>query len=448
MQREFRSGPLNSYGRPWVVLSLIVLLAALALFLACGGNQHLAQQPPPAESDDAFLNDLSHAAFTYFWEQADAGTGLVRDRAHAGGTSVGVASIAATGFGLTAMCIGAQRQWVTTSQARERVRSTLRFFANRAFQEHGWFYHWMDPATGAREWKSEVSSIDTALLLAGVLTARQYFASDAEIVQLATQIYRRADFQWMLNGDPSLLAHGWTPERGFIRYRWDHYCELMILYILAIGSPTHSIPPASWYTWARPSISYAGYTYITGGPLFIHQYSHAWVDFRGRRDNTLTDCFANSVAATRAHRAFCVSLARQFPASYSENIWGITASDSAQGYLAWGGPPMDSRIDGTVAPSAPGGSLMFAPDICIPALRAMRDKFGSRVYGRYGFVDAFNPITGWTDSDVLGIDLGITLLSTENLRTRSVWSWFMANLEPAHALDLVGLRLVGGSNLD
>jgi len=396
-------------------------------------------QPAPAGSDEAFLNDLSHAAFTYFWEQADPGTGLVRDRARADGTSIGVASIAATGFSLTAMCIGAQRRWVTIDQARERVRTTLRFFANRALQEHGWFYHWENPATGAREWKSEISSIDTALLLAGILTAREYFKEDAEIVRLATRIYQCVDFQWMLNGDRCLLDMGWYPETGFIPDRWDHYCELMILYLLAIGSPTHPIPSASWYAWARPKITYAGYTYITDGPLFVQQYSQAWVDFRGRRDKTGTDYFANSVAATRAHRAFCMSLGQRFPASYSEDIWGITASDSAKGYLAWGGPPMDPSIDGTVVPCAPGGSLMFTPDICIPALRAMRTKFGNRIWGRYGFVDAFNPTTGWTDSDIIGIDQGITLLSAENSRSGSVWSWFMANPEPVHALDLVGL---------
>ena len=440
MQREFRPGPRNSPDGLRVYLPLIIVIAMLALLRAHGASQPSAAQGPLTESDDAFLNDLSHAAFTYFWEQSDPGTGLVRDRAHADGTSVGVASIAATGFGLTAMCIGAQRQWITADLARARVRTTLRFFAFRAFQEHGWFYHWMNPATGAREWKSEVSSIDTALLLAGVLTARQYFASDAEIARLATRIYSRVDFPWMLNGDPMLLSMGWTPENGFIQNRWDHYCELMILYILAIGSPTQAISPASWYAWARPEISYAGYTYITGGPLFIHQYSHAWVDFRGRRDHTQTDYFANSVAATRAHRAFCLSLARQFPASYSADLWGITASDSAKGYLVWGGPPMDPEIDGTLTPSAPGGSLMFSPEICIPALRAMHRQFGSRVYGRYGFVDAFNPTTGWTDPDVLGIDLGITLLSAENARTGSVWTWFMANPEPVHALELVGLK--------
>jgi hypothetical protein len=440
MKREVGPGPRSFYGGLRLIASVIVLIAILELPLAYGGSQPSAAPELPTESDDAFLNDLSHAAFTYFWEQADPGTGLVRDRAHAEGTSVGVASIAATGFGLTAMCIGVERQWVAAEQARARVRTTLRFFAQRAFQQHGWFYHWMDPATGARQWKSEVSSIDTALLLAGVLTARQYFANDAEIGQLATQIYNRIDFPWMLNGDPLLLSHGWTPEKGFISNRRDQYCELMILYLLAIGSPTHAIPPSSWYAWARPAISYAGYTYITGGPLFVHQYSQAWVDFRGRHDRTQTDYFANSVAATRAHRAFCLSLARQFPASYSHDIWGITASDSAKGYLAWGGPPMDSRIDGAVAPSAPGGSLMFNPEICLPALRAMYGRFGRRVYGRYGFVDAFNPTTGWTDPDVLGIDLGITLLSAENARTRNVWNWFMANPEPVHAMFLVGLK--------
>jgi hypothetical protein len=397
-------------------------------------------------SDEAFLEDMSRRAFRYFREQADAATGLVRDRARTDGsphdeTHRDVASIAATGFGLTALCVAAERRWIAPREARERVRATLRFFATRATHEHGWFYHWMDAATGARRWQSEISSIDTALLLAGALTARQKFRDDAEIVRLATAIYERVDFPWMLNNHPTLLSHGWRPETGFIKYRWNAYSEHMILYLLAIASPTHAITPRSWLAWQRERITYAGYTYITGGPLFIHHYSHAWVDFRDRREShyPFTDYFENSVAATRAHRAFCLALAGEFP-GYTENIWGITASDSARGYVAWGGPPRDPSIDGTVVPSAAGGSLMFTPDISLAALRAMRDEHGASVYGQYGFADAFNPNNGWVNPDVIGINLGIMLLSAENLRTGNVWRWFMRNAEMPGALERVGLR--------
>jgi hypothetical protein len=403
----------------------------------------------PDARDEAFLEDMSRRAFRYFWEQADASTGLVRDRARTDGsphdeTHRDVTSIAATGFGLTALCIAAERRWVAPHEARERVRATLRFFATRATHEHGWFYHWMDATTGARRWQSEISSIDTALLLAGTLTARQKFRADAEIVRLATSIYERVDFRWMLGGHPTLLSHGWRPETGFIRYRWNAYSEHLILYLLAVGSPTHPITPRSWLAWRRERITYAGYTYITGGPLFIHQYSHAWADFRGRREShyPFTDYFRNSIAATRAHRAFCLALSGEFP-GYTENVWGITASDSARGYVAWGGPPRDPSIDGTVVPSAAGGSLMFTPDISLPALRVMREKYGASIYGRYGFADAFNPNNGWVNPDVIGINLGIMLLSAENLRTANVWRWFMRNGEITGAMERVGLRKRG-----
>ena len=422
-----------------VFLCLIVVTEATAVGRATDLRARLSTR------DAAFLEDLSRRTFRYFEEQTNRETGLVLDRARTDGSPHdeahrNVASIAATGFGLTAWCIAAERRWVSAAQARERVRGTLRFFAERAPHERGWFYHWMDAATGQRVWNSEISSIDTALLLGGVLAARQYFRSDREIVRLVTAIYERVDFQWMLNGDPMLLSHGWKPESDFIRSRWDHYSEHTILSLLAVGSPTHPIPPATWYAWKRDRTNYAGYSYVDGGPLFIHQYSHAWIDYRGLRENRAphVDYFANSVAATRAHRQFCIELSREFP-GYSSTMWGITASDSIKGYVAWGGPPRDPAIDGTVVPSAAAGSLMFTPDISLPALREMRRKYGGRVYGRYGFVDAFNPNTNWVDPDVIGISVGITLLSAENLRSQGVWRWFMRNVEVQRAIKLVGL---------
>jgi len=359
-----------------------------------------------------------------------------------------VASIAATGFGLTAFCIAADHRWISREVAREHVLAALEFFAKKAPQEHGWFYHFVDVATGERRWRSEVSSIDTALLLAGILTARQYFHDDPEIVQLATEIYDRVDFRWMMDGNQSYLSHGWTPEKGFLPFRWDTYSELIILYVLGIGSPKHPISADAWDNWKLPVVQVGGYTYVGGGPLFIHQYSQAWVDLRDRGTpggwllNLMephVNYFANSVAATRAEQeVFANQLSREYP-KYSAKIWGVTASDSKKGYTDWGTNLTDTRIDGTAVPSAAAGSLMFAPDICIPALRTMLLQYGRKIYGRYGFADAFNPETGWVSQDVIGIDVGISLLSAENLRTGRVWQWFMANPEAERALDLAGL---------
>ena len=406
-----------------------------------------AQQAAPGRDSAVFLEDLSKRTFMFFWEQADPGTGIIRDRSRTDGTPTEraghIGSIAAVGFGLSGMCVAAEHGWLPHDQLLERTRTTLLFFAEKMTHERGWFFHFINLRTGAREWQSELSSIDTALLLAGVLTVRGCFAGDPEVVRLATAIYERVDFQWMLAGD-TRLAHGWKPETGFLKSRWDHYCELMILYLLAIGSPTHPIPAESWRAWTRPIMKFQDFTYVSAAdPLFVHQYSHAWVDFRGRRDREGgVDWFENSVTATRAHKAFCLSLSSEFP-GYTNNMWGITASDSQKGYVAWGGPPRHRAIDGSVVPAAAAGSLMFTPDITVPALREMRDKFGSRIFGRYGFADAFHPTSGWVNPDVIGIDLGITLLSAENLRTGRVWTWFMANPEIPAALDRAGVTPTG-----
>jgi len=419
----------------------------IALCFVLIGASSVAARAAFSAQDEAFLEDLQKRLFQYFWEQADPTTGLVPDRARTDRSQLdenhrNVGSIAATGFGLTALCIASERRWVDSAAAKERTRQTLRFFAERAFHQRGWFYHWLDTKTGERRWNSEVSSIDTALLLGGVLTVRQCFANDPEVTRLSTKIYNRVDFRWMLNGDPLLLSHGWRPESGFLRPRWDTYSEDTILYLLAIGSPTYAISPRSWYALWKDRYRYEGHAYFTtiGVPLFMHQYSHAWIDYRGRRETQgdRIDYFKNSVEATLAHRAFCINLAHVFP-GYGPDMWGITASDSAKGYLAWGGPPHDPAIDGTIVPSAAGGSLMFTPELSVRALRTMREKFGDKVYGRYGFVDAFNPNNGWINRDVIGINQGIILLSAENARTGNVWRWFMKNPELPLAMRRVGL---------
>jgi len=273
--------------------------------------------------------------------------------------------------------------------------------------------------------------------LCGVLTVRQHF-EDPRIQDLATKIYQRVDWPWMLNGGPT-FSMGWHPETGFLQARWEHYCELMMIYLLAIGSPTHPVSPETWKAWTRPTITYQGITYISGNdPIFTHQYSHAWFDFRGKRD-AYTNYFQNSVLATTAHKLFCLSLRPQF-SDYSEDLWGISASDYVKGYTAWGGPPPQGPLDGSIVPCATGGSLPFLFTDCVRVLRHIRGTYAPTAWGRYSYVDAFNPLTEWYDRDVLGIDLGITMLMAENARTGFVWETFMKNPEAVSAMQKVGFQ--------
>jgi len=304
-------------------------------------------------------------------------------------------------------------------------------------QVNGFFFHFVDMNTGARVWDCELSSIDTTLLLCGGLTCRQYF-QDPQIQSLASQIYDRVNWPWMLNSG-SAFSMGWTPEGGFLNSRWDHYCELLMLYLLGIGSGTKPVPPSTWDAFKRPKLTYAGLTYITDrvAPLFIHQYSHAWFDFRNKRDK-YANYFENSVTATEAHKRFCLSLRRQFK-DYQATLWGITSSDSANGYTAWGGPPLIGDIDGSIVPCAAAGSLPFASADCIAVLRTIYSQY-PQAWQRYGFVDAFDPLTNWYDPDVIAIDAGITMLMAENQRSGFVWNTFMKNPEVQNAFAAVGLK--------
>ena len=386
--------------------------------------------------DEAFLDELERANFRVFWENAHPQTGLVTDRVHPGGNEINsVSSIAATGFGLSALCLADQRGWLKRGTATERARLTLRFLAQQMPHTRGFYFHFVDWGTGRRAWQCEVSSMDTAILLAGVLTCRQYF-DDAEIQELAGKLYDRVDWQWLYQDGP-FLGHGWTPERGFLVSRWDIYCEHMMLYLLAMGASEHAIPARAWNEWQRPRVTYAGLSYIdTNAPLFIHQYSHAWFDFRGRCDEH-ADYFENSTIATQAHRRFCSDLGSEFP-SYKDGLWGITASESPKGYVVWGGPPRLGPIDGSVVPCAAGGSLPFLPQESLQMLRGARDRYGKRIWSRYGFVDAFNPATGWVARDLVTINTGITLMMAENARTGFFWDTFMKNPETSTAMQRAG----------
>jgi hypothetical protein len=406
-----------------------------------GWAQSAPQGPktPFSPEDDQLLDDMERLSSCYFYEQANPENGLVKDRCNARLATDDkntAASIAATGFGLTALCIAVQRQYLSADLAQERVLTTFRFLWKKLTNHRGFFYHWADVNTGERIWDSEVSSIDTSILMCGVLTCREFF-KDAEITRLANQIFNRVDWTW-LSEDTSLLPHGWTPEVGFLQFRWDYYSELMMMYLLGLGSSTHPLPEGSWNAWKRIRFDYEGMRYIGSfAPLFVHQYSQAWFDFRNKSDG-YADYFQNSVVATEVHKKFCLELAPQFR-DYSEDLWGITASDSDKGYVIWGGPPAMGPIDGTVVPSATGGSLPFLPNDTMRVLRTIRTKY-PKAWTNYGFVNAFNPLKNWYDDDVIGIDTGITMLMAENARSGFVWNTFMKSAEAKRGMQRAGFH--------
>lgn len=447
----------------FVGLSSTAVLAMVLFSDPAAGQDR--KQPPLSKEDDAFLEDLSRRSFQFLWDASDPNTGVTREHMYWDGSPYpaarrDVGSTGATGFAVTGLCIAAERGWIPREQARQRALDTLRFYADRAANEHGWFYHWLNVVNGERTGatfdtavlevpagktmkrpKSEVSVSDSTWLVAGALTAGQCFREEPEIARLAKKIYERVDYRWMRNGHPYLMAHGWMPESGFTAARYEKYCQLALMYLMGIGSSTHALPAESWDAWERNANSYAGYKYIGTSLLWTYQYPFAWADFRGRREKRAphTDWFANAQTATRAHRAFIIDLKQEFP-GYSEEIWGITSSMSKSGYKAWGGPPRRSGIDGSVVPCAAAGSLMLTPDIALPALKAMKKQYGDKIWNRYGFADSFNPTTGWVSPEVIGLDAGITLLSAENLRSGNIWKWFMKNPEMTHAMELAGIQ--------
>jgi len=440
MKRESNQ-PQSPSRRLWLMrlaqAGLALPLLPLPKLIAEVDPQRLAPSLTPSPSsffaqDDALLEEIEQASFRYFWTQAHPETGMVLDRCDARNPVTGeIGSIAATGFGLTAICIGERRGYISRSAAQDRVLNTLRFLWKKLPNHRGFFYHFANINTGERIWDSEVSSIDTSILLCGMLTCRQHFAH-SEISELAL------DWNW-LSEDTPILPHGWTPEGGFLQYRWGDYSELMMMYLLGLGSAAHPLPPETWNAWKRVTFEYDGIRYIGAfAPLFVHQYSQAWFDFRGKRDR-YANYFQNSALATEAHRRFCLDLSDQFP-DYSDDLWGITASDSKNGYVAWGGPPQRGSIDGTVVPCATAGSLPFLPEATMRVQRNMKNRYGAKAWTQFGFVDAFNPLNDWYDPDVVGIDVGISIVMAENARTSFVWDTFMKNPEAKRGMQRAGFK--------
>ena len=445
---------------------LLTIVTAAVLVAARAGADEPVRVPTtglaagrPAPEQLAFLDRLERDTFEFFWS-APAPGHLTPDRA----PGSGVASVAAVGFGLTSYLVGVERGWVARAEAAARTRATLETLwrapqgpgADGVAGHRGLFYHFVDPRDGLRAERCELSTVDTALLMAGVLSAQAFFDRDDEVETairaLADRLYRRVDWAWARSRrDERLLGMGWTPEEGFLEFDWRGYNEGMLLYVLALGSPTHPIGASAWEEWTR---SYRwdtehGEPHVAFGPLFGHQYSHVWIDFRGIQDPYMRakgiDYFVNSTRATYANRAYCVANPKGW-SGYGETAWGLTASDGPgdnralavparfRGYWARGTDAVD---DGTLAPTAVGGSVPFAPEITIPTLIALRDRFGSRLYGRWGFKDAFNlsyPADakadawgGWFDDQYLAIDQGPILLMIENYRTGFVWDLLKKN---------------------
>ena len=414
------------------------------------------------------LDALQRHAFAYFLHETNATTGLVADRTELGAP----ASIAAVGFALAAYPVGVERGWMTRSAAVERTLTLLRFFwtspqgtAPGMTGYKGFYYHFLDMTTGERAGQCELSTVDSSFLLAGVLASAVYFNQDSEaereIRTLADALYRRADWQWACNGGAT-VTHGWTPERGFLPYRWEGYDEAMLLYALGLGSPTYALPTESYAAWTA---SYQwktiyGYELLYGAPLFIHQYSHIWVDFRGIQDAFAQekgiDYCENSRRATYVQQAYAIRNPLEF-AGYGQYFWGLTASDGPGwtitrirgidrtffNYLARGAPY--GPDDGTVAPWAVVASLPFAPEIVLPTVQHFQDVY-PQVQGEYCLRCSFNLTfpheteagAGWTSPYHFGINLGPVVLMCENYRSGLLWE-----LMRACPYIVTGLRRAG-----
>ena len=389
-------------------------------------------------SQEELLNTIQERAFQYFIDQADPHTGLMSDHANNFRQDVSkrMASVAATGFGLTAYPIGIQRNWIDHSMAKAKTLQILHFFLHGAENEHGFFYHYLNPQNGTRSARSELSPIDTALFIAGMLFAAEYF-EDPEIRDLTRQIYERVDWPWMLNGGKT-FALAWTPEAGFDQRRWDHFDESLLLYLLALGSPTHPISAESWSAIQRPVGSYRDYKMILMPPLFTHQFPHIWIDFKNQNDG-YADYFKNSTTATLVNRTFCMDQAPRY-ASYGANSWGLSASNGPFGYRAYGAPPGWAQHDGTVAATACGASIVFTPQESVDCMRYLYENLGDRLWGRYGFSDAFNLDKNWFDENVIGIDQGALLAMIENARTRLIWNTMKKNLALQQGIKSAGFK--------
>ena len=477
---------------------LVYITLALSLCVAtpavARSTQTSAYDALP-RADRTLVDDVEKRTFEFFRDSTNAANGQVPDHWPDDHSGDYFSSIAAVGFGLTAYGIGAERGWMKRPEAVRRTLATLRFFHDApqgeqtdATGHHGFFYHFLDMQSGRRyhaaKWV-ELSTIDTTLLLGGVLFSQSYYDRDTkdekEIRRLAEEIYARVDWNWASPRAP-LVAMGWTPEAGFIHVDWHGYDEAMLLYVLALGSSTHPIDASAWKAWTETYDhtwgSFQGQEHLGFAPLFGHQYSHVWIDFRGIQDDYMRgrgiDYFANSQRATLAQREYAIHNPMQWN-DYGKDVWGLTACNGPRanpvpgepdryasdaktfhGYIARGAGLVGTIDDGTIAPTAAASSIAFTPEIAITAMREMSQRYGEHVYTRYGFVDAFNPSftftdrplrtgrvlpdIGWVDTLYLGIDQGPIVAMAENFRSELVWNVMKKNPHIRRGLERAGFK--------
>jgi hypothetical protein len=429
--------------RFWLAaVSAVILLGAACgtlIFRPFGGKSNVQKDP--------LLVLESRKSFDFFWKEANIdkqsrGYGLIRDRAP---SNPELSSIASVGFGLTAIAIGAERGWITKEEARERAEGTLDTLLNNAPQEHGFLYHFLNMSDASRSGTSEVSIIDTAIALNGAIVAGQYFQGD--VAKKAEQLYSRVDWPWFRNPATNQFYMAYSPEDGF-GGAWDFYAEQLMIYLLAAGSPTHPTDASMFYSFTRDAKPYKdGKPFIHSwfGSLFTYQFSHAWFDFRNKKDKEGVDWWQNSVIASQSNLKFAIDQAAAYP-SLGIHGWGFTASDGPNGYEGkYGAEPSGYSndqhfVDGTVPPAGAAGSIVFTPEQSLTALRYYKTL--PKLWGTYGFKDAFNLETkpAWYDEDVIGIDKGITLLMLENYRSGFVWKQYMSNAHIKQSEKNIGMK--------
>jgi hypothetical protein len=389
-------------------------------------------------SEDQVLDLVQRSAFGYFWNEANPKNGLIKDRCYAFGPDQRkIASIAAVGFGLSAICVADRRGWIAKDAAYERVYTTLKFFERSAQKYNGFYFHYYEMDTGAPVRGSEISSVDTGIFLAGVLTVKQHYKG-TEVEVLAKNMLDQVNWGWMMNKE-NYLSMAWFPGNKFLPHLWRDYNEAIMLYFLGVASTTHPIPPEVWQQIDREKFKYKEIEFVAAAgenSLFEHQYPQVWFDLRGLIDKNGVDYFDNSAVATRLNRQWCLDNAGKFK-TFAAGFWGLTACDGPGEYVVNGAP--HGYCEGTVAPTAPIGSIPFAPELAVEQIRKYF-TLEDHIWGKYGFVDAFNLDKNWFSSVYIGIDQGPIVLMIENYRTGAIWDLVGSDPQIQNAYKLMGFR--------
>jgi len=389
----------------------------------------------------SLFDDVQRRAVDFFWNESYSGTGFTKDRAtNADGTDThNIASCAAVGYALIAYPIGVEHKWLDRKEALERTRVTLAHLLTDWQHSHGWLYHFVDWKTGERQWNCESSSVDTSLCLAGILFADRYW-KDPQVSRDADRFIKRIDWKWMLTDDGDKpdavhLSMGWNPDKGFIASRWNEFNEAKFLYIQAYG--LSDITADGWDKIKRPAETYKGLDFITGGPIFMHEMSEGFYDFRGYRDRLGYDYSIEERNAALSNRQYCIDNPKKMK-GYGPDFWGLNACDTPDGYGGSGAPGW-TVDDGTVCPTGPLAAMPAIPKEATSFAAALRRDYPT-AWGKYGFPDALNPGRNWIDTDVLGIDLGMMLCAVENARTGLVWRITSANPIIKRGFERAGLK--------